>query len=107
MKKNTDAYLRKHSWGVDYTANNQGNRTTPSYVAFTTDERMIGDAAKNQIAMNVKNTVVDAKRLIGRRFSDPVVRAAVKHGSFEVVRGLRRQPADPRRVQERDMAVHA
>ena len=48
---------------------------------------MIGDAAKNQIAMNVKNTVFDAKRLIGRRFSDPVVQEDMKHWSFEVVRG--------------------
>jgi len=47
--------------------NEQGNRTTPSYVAFTDTERLIGDAAKNQTAMNPKNTVFDAKRLIGRR----------------------------------------
>ena len=72
---------------VEIIANDQGNRTTPSYVAFTADERMIGDAAKNQIAMNVKNTVFDAKRLIGRRFSDPVVQEDMKHWSFEVVRG--------------------
>ena len=53
-----------------------------SRVAFTADERMIGDAAKNQIAVNVKNTVFDAKRLIGRRFSDPVVQEDMKHWSF-------------------------
>ena len=54
-------------------ANDQGNRTTPSYVAFSNDERIIGDGAKNQAAMNPTNTVYDAKRLIGRDFNDPVI----------------------------------
>ncbi|BFU26636.1 heat shock protein 70 family [Entamoeba histolytica] len=70
---------------VEIIANDQGNRTTPSYVAFTDTERLIGDAAKNQIAMNVKNTVFDAKRMIGRRFSDPTIQNDMKHWSFEVV----------------------
>ncbi|KAF8566993.1 hypothetical protein P879_08703 [Paragonimus westermani] len=70
---------------VEIIANDQGNRTTPSYVAFTDTERLIGDAAKNQVAMNPNNTVFDVKRLIGRRYDDPSVTADRKHWSFEVV----------------------
>merc|ERR1711917_166680 len=70
---------------VEIIANDQGNRTTPSYVAFTDSERLIGDAAKNQVAMNPSNTVFDAKRLIGRKFNDDAVQADMKHWSFDVV----------------------
>ncbi|KAK0741882.1 heat shock protein 70 family [Apiosordaria backusii] len=66
-------------------ANDQGNRTTPSFVAFTDTERLVGDAAKNQVAMNPVNTVFDAKRLIGRKFNDPEVQADMKHFPFKVI----------------------
>lgn len=70
---------------VEIIANDQGNRTTPSYVAFTDSERLIGDSAKNQVAINPHNTVFDAKRLIGRRYSDSSVQSDVKHFSYKVI----------------------
>lgn len=70
---------------VDIIANDQGNRTTPSYVAFSTSERLVGDAAKNQAAMNPVNSIYDAKRLIGRKFSDSVVQDDMKLWPFRVV----------------------
>mmetsp|Transcript_9148 Transcript_9148/g.29111 ORF Transcript_9148/g.29111 Transcript_9148/m.29111 type:complete len:662 (-) Transcript_9148:97-2082(-) len=70
---------------VEIIANDQGNRTTPSYVAFTETERLVGDAAKNQTAMNPENTVFDAKRLIGRKFTDAAVQSDMKHWPFTVI----------------------
>lgn len=69
---------------VEIIANDQGNRTTPSYVAFTDSERLIGDAAKNQAAMNPSNTVYDAKRLLGREFSSSEVQQELKNLQFDV-----------------------
>lgn len=77
---------------VEIIANDQGTYTTPSYVAFTDTERLIGESAKNQSAMNPENTVFDAKRLIGRRFNDPEVQADMKHFPFKVVSGPDEKP---------------
>lgn len=70
---------------VEIIANECGNRITPSFVAFTADERLIGDAAKSAIASNPSNTVFDAKRLIGKNFNDSQVQDSLKHLSYKVV----------------------
>merc|ERR1712066_721561 len=77
---------------VEIVANDQGINTTPSYVAFTETERLIGDAAKNQTARNPTNTVFDAKRLIGRKFSDKTVQEDIKLWPFKVVSGPQEKP---------------
>ncbi len=68
---------------VEIIANDQGNRITPSYVAFTDEERLIGDAAKNQLTSNPENTIFDAKRLIGREWSDPNIQKDIKYLPFK------------------------
>ncbi|KAF2239750.1 immunoglobulin heavy chain-binding protein, KAR2 [Viridothelium virens] len=70
---------------VEILVNDQGNRITPSYVAFTDEERLVGDAAKNQYAANPHRTIFDIKRLIGRKFNDKDVQSDMKHFPFKVV----------------------
>jgi heat shock protein 1/8 len=77
---------------VEIIANDQGLNTTPSYVAFTEEERLIGDAAKNQVARNPQNTVFDAKRLIGRKHSDKTVQDDIKLWPFKVISGPGEKP---------------
>jgi len=77
---------------VEIIANDQGSRTTPSYVAFTETDRLIGDAALNQVARNPTNTVFDAKRLIGRKFDDPIVQKDMKLWPFKVESGQDGKP---------------
>merc|ERR1711907_640358 len=77
---------------VEIITNDQGLNTTPSYVAFTEEERLIGDAAKNQAARNPTNTIFDAKRLIGRKYNDQVVQNDIKLWPFKVEAGADEKP---------------
>merc|ERR1719158_1326921 len=77
---------------VEIISNDQGYRTTPSYVAFTDSERLIGEAAKSQVSMNPENTVFDAKRLIGREFGDAAVQKDMKTWPFTVIKGPNNKP---------------
>jgi len=79
---------------VEVIANDQGNRTTPSYVAFTPTERLVGNAAKNQVTMNPENTIFDAKRLIGLNFKEHGEQLSrdIKHFPFKVTRDLKDKP---------------
>eukprot|EP00439_Symbiodinium_sp_Y106_P022904 s4079_g2.t2 len=87
-------------------SNLQGNRTTPSYVAFTDTERLIGDAAKNQVARNPENTVFDAKRLIGRKFQDPIVQSDIKLWPFKCVAGPSDKPLIVVQVEGEEKKFH-
>ena len=70
---------------VEVIANDQGNRTTPSYVSFTNEERLVGDSAKSSVSSNPSNTVFDAKRLIGKKFDDSTVQSDMKHFTYNVI----------------------
>ena len=76
---------------VEIIANDQGNRTTPSFVSFTDEERLMGDPAKSMASSNPKNTVYDAKRLIGRNFDESAVQQDMKHYSY-TVKGKNNKP---------------
>jgi len=78
---------------VEIIPNDMGERTTPSYVSFSETERLVGTAAKNQAARNAENTVFDAKRLIGRKFGDPIVQGDMKLWPFKVVQESQDRPA--------------
>jgi L1 cell adhesion molecule like protein len=78
---------------VEIIPNDMGERTTPSYVSFSETERLVGAAAKNQASRNAENTVFDAKRLIGRKFDDPVVQNDLKLWPFKIVKESQNRPA--------------
>src|SRR3989338_3490900 len=84
-------------WDIDthrvvIISNSEGSRTTPSFVSFTPSERLVGDAAKNQAALNPKNTIFDVKRIIGRKFSEPLVQRDIASWPFTVISDDNDQP---------------
>ena len=91
---------------VEIIANDQGNRTTPSYVAFTDNERLVGDSAKNQAAQNPENTIFDAKRLIGRKADDSVVVSDKKHFPFNVESDSDNKPIICVKKNNEDLKLH-
>ncbi|KAI5446690.1 heat shock cognate 70 kDa protein [Lathyrus oleraceus] len=92
---------------VEIIHNDQGNRTTPSFVAFTQNQRLIGDAAKNQASANPQNTVFDAKRLIGRKFSDPTVQDDILLWPFKVVAGVDDRPMITVKYKDQEKQLYA
>ncbi|XP_058728029.1 heat shock cognate 70 kDa protein-like [Vicia villosa] len=92
---------------VEIIHNDQGNKTTPSFVAFTKNQRLIGDAAKNQASANPQNTVFDAKRLIGRKFSDPIVQDDILLWPFKVVAGVGDRPMITVKYEDQEKQLYA
>ena len=92
---------------VEIIANDQGERTTPSYVAFTDNERLIGAAAKNQSSQNPTNTVFDAKRLIGRKFDDPNVQSDMKQWPFKLEKDANNKPLIRVTYEGQEKTFHA
>ncbi|CAL5184224.1 unnamed protein product [Lathyrus oleraceus] len=92
---------------VEIIHNDQGNRTTPSFVAFTQNQRLIGDAAKNQAAANPQNTVFDAKRLIGRKFSDPIIQDDILLWPFKVIAGDNDKPMIMVKYKDQEKQLYA
>jgi heat shock 70kDa protein 1/2/6/8 len=91
---------------IEIISNDQGNRTTPSFVAFSDTERLIGDSAKNQASMNPENTIFDAKRLIGRDFSDPIIKTDRKYFPFNVCSDSYGKPLIKVKKGDEDLSLH-
>ena len=88
-------------------ANSQGNRTTPSYVAFKGDERLVGDPAKSQVSSNVENTVFDSKRLLGKKFTDASVQSDMKYWGFKVQADNNNKPVIKVKYNDEDKIFRA